>query len=432
MKLNTLSNLRKLKGVRVLLRVDFNVSVGAKGDISEHDDKRIRAAVPTIEHLLDKGAKVILVSHLGRPEGREKKYSLEPAAKHLGMLLGREVGFVKESIEDDEKVDRKLAKMKDGGIVMLENTRFYSGEEKNNVFLARRLASFADVFVNDAFAVAHREHASTAGVAKLLPSYAGKLMAEEVKQLTRLLEDPEHPYIVLLGGAKISTKLPVIKKLMPLADKILIGGGMANNFFRAKKLEVGRSLVSRKDIGLARTLLGKKKIVLPKDVVVAKKLSDDADIRVTVPEGVRKDEYIVDIGPETMRSYAFELKKGQTLVWNGPVGIFEIKKFSHGSVILARVVASRAGGKAFGVVGGGDTLPVLSKTKMEEYVDHVSTGGGAMLDFLAGKFLPAISPLVAKTVRAEKGPVRKPSRPKKAAKKKPAKKVVKKKPAKKK
>lgn len=422
MQLNTLSNLRKLKGVRVLLRVDFNVSVGVKGDISEHDDKRIRAAVPTIEHLLDKGAKVILISHLGRPEGREKKYSLEPAAKHLGMLLGREVGFVKESIEDDEKVDRRLAKMKDGDVVMLENIRFYSGEGKNNVFLARRLAAFADIFVNDAFAVAHREHASTAGVAELLPSYAGKQMAEEVKQLTRLLKDPEHPYIVLLGGAKISTKLPVIKKLLPLADKILIGGGMANNFFRARKLEVGRSLVSRKDIGLAKTLLGKKKIVLPKDVIVAKKLSDDADIRVTVPEGVRKDEYIVDIGPETMRSYASELKKGQTLVWNGPVGISEIKKFSHGSVILARVVASRAGGKAFGVVGGGDTLPVLSKTKMEEYVDHVSTGGGALLDFLAGKLLPAITPLIMKKEKS----VRKKAVVKKVVKK-PAKKAAKKK-----
>jgi phosphoglycerate kinase len=353
---------------------------------------------------VEAGAKVIIVSHLGRPKGRERTLSLLPAARLLEEHLRRPVRFVAEPLDDGDAVDRRLATLQDGEIAMLENIRFTKGDERNDPFLARRLASFADVFVFDAFAVAHRAHASTVGVAELLPSYAGELVAREVAQLSKVLVRPTHPFVVLVGGLKIETKLPLITALLKEADAVLVGGGMANNFYKAKGLRIGASVYSRKDVALAKRLGRNRKVVLPKDVLLAKRIAEDAEVRVAAPDRVRPGEHIVDIGPATMRAYAAAIKEARTIVWNGPMGIHEIRRFANGSLILARVIASRSSGRAFGVVGGGDTLPVLAKTGMGEYVDHVSTGGGAMLDFLGGKTLPGLEPLLVRPSRTRVAP----------------------------
>ncbi len=398
MKLATLANLKSVKGKRVLLRVDFNIPYGPNGSIGAEEDGRIRASLPTILKLKKGGAKIILVSHLGRPEGREKRYSLAPIALHLSRLLGKNIEFIKDNLEDDHGVEKKIGAMKNGDVVLLENIRFYKGEDSNSPFLARRLASFADIFVDDAFAVAHREAASNVGVTKFLPSYAGLLLEKEVRQLGRLLEKPKKPFVVLMGGAKISSKLPTLKKLLAVADCVMVGGGMANNFFVAQGLQMGKSLVSPDDIKTAKLLYAKnkKKILLPVDVLAAKRLDEKAEARYCKPSELTKDEHVVDLGAETVRAWSLVIKKAKTIVWNGPVGLFEVKKFSHGSVSLGRLIAARATGKAFGVVGGGETVQCLMQTGMAEHVDHVSTGGGAMLEFLAGKPLPAIKPLMKK------------------------------------
>jgi len=397
MKLATLSRIRNLKGKRVLLRVDFNIPLGADGHIGQDADHKLRVSLPTIEHLLKGGAKVIAVSHLGRPKGCDEKYSLAPIARHLGKLLKKKVLFVDDCLEEAGAVEKRLKKLGDGQLALLENIRFYDQEEDNDPEFAARLASLADIFVNDAFAAAHRAHASTAGVTKHLKSYAGLLLEKEIKSLDRALTKPARPFFVLMGGAKISSKLPTLVKMLRVANKVFIGGGMANNFFRAKGYETGRSLVAAEDVRLAKKILKNKKLVLPEDVLVATSLdAAKAKVRVCLPREVKKSEYIVDIGTSSMRHFALELKKAQTLVWNGPVGLFEVKKFSHGSVILGRVIAARSKGKAFGVVGGGETIICLERTGMAEYVDHVSTGGGAMLEYLAGAKLPGIKPLVTK------------------------------------
>lgn len=396
MPLATLAKFKKLKGKRVLVRVDFNVPLGPKGEIGHDEDARIRACLPTIQKLRRGGAKVILVSHLGRPEGREASLSLAPVARHLAEVLGSPVKFVPDNLEDDKLVDRAIAAMKNGDVTLLENIRFYKGEDRNNAFLSRRLASLADAFVDDAFAVAHREAASNVGVAKLLPSYAGLLLEAEVKHLSRLLGKPRKPFVVLMGGAKVSSKIGTLRKLLAVADVVMIGGGMANNFFRAKGCDMGKSLVSPADVKLAKALMARygKKILLPADVLVAKRLDDKAQPRYCKPSEVRKDEHVVDAGAETVREWAAVIKKAKTIVWNGPVGLFEIAKFSHGSRSLGLIIAARSKGKAFGVVGGGETVQCLLRTGMAEYVDHVSTGGGAMLEYLAGKTLPGIKALM--------------------------------------
>jgi phosphoglycerate kinase len=421
MKLATLASIKSVKGKRVLVRVDFNIPYGPNGTIGSEEDARIRASLPTIAKLKKGGAKIILVSHLGRPEGREKRYSLAPVAAHLSRLLGKKVTFIKDDFEDDDKVERQLEKMANGDVALLENIRFYSGEDKNSPFLARRLASLADVFVDDAFAVAHRTAASNVGVTKYLPSYAGLLLEKEVKQLGTLLDKPKHPFVVLMGGAKIASKIQTLKKLLTVADTILIGGGMANNFFAARGFKMGLSLMSPEDVRFAKQLLAKhgKKIMLPVDVLAATRLDEQAMPRYCAPNGLARDEHVVDIGAETVRAWAAILKKAKTIVWNGPVGLFEVKKFSHGSIALGRVIAARSSGKAFGVVGGGETVQCLAQTGMSEYVDHVSTGGGAMLEFLEGKILPGIKPLMhapnavkSKSVKAKKPAAAKKSRKK--------------------
>ena len=395
MKIRTLGKLRRLKNQRVLLRVDFNVPLGSGGKIDLDADTRIRAALPTIEKLKRSKARVIIVSHLGRPKGRQKKFSLEPVCARLGELLGEDVRFVGDDLmKNPDAVKAKLEPLGEGEVAMIENIRFYPEEEKNDPAFAKLLASLADVFVNDAFAVSHRSHVSTSGVAKRLDAYAGLLMAEEVKNLSRLVEKPGKPYVVVIGGAKISTKLPTLKKLLPLADAVLLGGAMANNFYKAMGCEIGKSLSSPEEVKLARQLIKKKNVFLPQDVVVAR--SSKSKSRICCPADIKKNEAVFDIGPETMRMWAEVVKGARTIVWNGPLGMFEVKGFSHGSLTMGRVIASRARGKAFGVAGGGETVQCIERTGMGEWMDHVSTGGGAMLDFLAGRQLPGVKPLIEK------------------------------------
>lgn len=399
MRLPSVSRLKDLKGKRVLVRVDFNVPVGKHGQIGPGEDDRIRASIPTIERLAAHGARVILISHFGEPDGREAKFSLAPAADRLGQLMRCKIRFIADPLEHDDRVDRKIAALEPGEIALLENLRFYQGEEKNATFFSRRLASLADFFVNDAFGTAHRAHASTVGVTRYLPSFAGYLMETEVRNLEKTLAKPQKPFVVLMGGAKISTKLHTLVKFLSSADVILLGGAMANNFFEAQGLETGASLTSVPEVRLAKKLLRKKKIMLPVDVLVAGK--NRGSVRIAFPDDVGPDEAIMDIGPETIRRFAAELKKAKTIVWNGPMGAFETKKFSHGSIALGRLVAARSRGSAYGVVGGGETLKCLALTGLAEYVDHVSTGGGAMLEFLAGKTLPALAALESQKAKAK-------------------------------
>ncbi len=393
MNLRRLEDLCDIAGKRVLVRVDYNVPV-IKGKVGPKEDAKLRASLPTVEYLMKKQARIILVSHLGRPEGVQRKYSLKPVADRLEKILRRKVLFVRAGLDDGDRADKELDKLKDGQVALLENIRFYSGEKKNDKFLAKRLAGLADTFVNDAFATAHRKHASTVGVTHNLESYAGKLMEIEIHNLERLLKKPTKPFVVLMGGAKISSKLPTLQSLLKVASEILIGGGMANSFFRAKGWSTGKSEVLRDDVLRAKKLLNKRKIILPVDVVAATSKTAKANVRVCAPTDVHDNEYVLDIGPKTVLDYANRIKKAQTIAWNGPMGLFEVKRFSHGTLALGRFVAARSTGRAFGVVGGGETVAALELTGMAEYVDHVSTGGGAMLEFLTGKTLPGIKPLI--------------------------------------
>lgn len=397
MKIRSLNKMKNWCGKRVLLRVDFNIPVGKDGAIGPQEDLRIRAALPTIIKLVDDGAKVIIVSHLGRPVRREKKFSLAPVAAHLAGLLKQDVLFVADDlVKQSEAVAVRLAGLPFGGIAVLENIRFYPEEEKNDLKFAKRLAGLADAYVNDAFGTAHRAHASTAGVTRYLPSYAGLLMEAELANLGRLLEKPKHPFVVVMGGAKISSKLPTLKKMLAIADTVLLGGGMANNFFKAAKLEVGKSLYDKQEVKLAAALARNKKIVLPSDVLVATGLTPKAKVRYCRADQVKPNEFIVDLGPESMRSWTKLIKGARTIVWNGPLGLFENPRFAHGSIALGRVIAARAKGPAFGVIGGGETIQCAERTGMIEWIDHVSTGGGAMLEFLSGKVLPGVKPLLEK------------------------------------
>jgi phosphoglycerate kinase len=395
-KLRSLKQIRNLSGKRILVRVDFNVPLSRKRVV---DDSRLQAVLPTINYLLEKKARIILISHLGRPQGKDKRYSLAPLARYLTKLVNREVKFLDWSFE---KIKSRLNNNNLSQIVLLENLRFFPEEEKNGLGFAKKLAELAEIYVNDAFSVSHRIHASVVGITKYLPSYAGFLLEKEVKVLSSLLEKPKKPFVVLLGGAKISDKIGVIKNLVKKADKILLGGALINNFYQAMGYKVGSSLVEKEGVKLANQLLKNKKILLPQDVVVGTKDGKKVKVVKIEKEGQRrfficsKEEAILDIGPKTILEYANYLKKAKTLVWNGPMGLYEVKTFSHGTLALARLFASRSQGLAFGVAGGGETIDALNRTGMREYVDWVSTGGGAMLEFLAGKLLPGIKPLIRK------------------------------------
>ncbi len=377
----------KVTGRRVILRAGFDVPL-VHGKVL--DDTRIKDILPTLNHLIKEKAKIVIVAHLGRPEGWDKEKSLLPVANRLGELVKAKVIFLADDItkQDFSKMSLDL---KDGEILFLENIRFYPEEEKNDEGFAQMLAKYAEVYINDAFSVAHRKEVSTYGLAKVLPSYAGLGLIKEMAALKKVLNNPRPPFVLIMGGAKIDDKEPVIQHLAKHTEAILTGGILANTFLKSLGYEVGDSKVS--DVGLAKNLMRtyKHKIYLPVDVIVAK--SETAPAKCVKTDQVQDGDIIYDIGPATVKKYSEYIKQAQTLVWNGPMGLFEHQKFSHGSKSLAVIFASRSKGQAYGVIGGGETIELFDKAQVSQFVDHVSTGGGAMLEFLSGKSLPGIKVL---------------------------------------
>jgi phosphoglycerate kinase len=381
-------------GKRALVRVDFNVPMDkATGAIT--DDNRIRAALPTVEYLRDQGARVILASHLGRPDGKVvESMRLAPVAQRLSELLGAPVQTARDCVGPE--VEAAVAGLKDGDVLMLENLRFHPEEEANDPEFARRLATLADVYVNDAFGTAHRAHASTEGVAHHLPAVAGLLMEKELDYLGRAVGEPERPFAAIIGGAKISGKIDVLKNLLGKADLILVGGGMANTFFKAQGMNVGDSLVEDDQMDVATSVLrdaqgAGTRVELPVDAVIADAFDAGANARtVRIDEGIPAGWRIMDIGPETLRRYIEALKDARTVVWNGPMGVFEFPPFAEGTLGLARAVAKL---DAVTVVGGGETAAAVDQAGVADTITHVSTGGGASLKFLEGKTLPGVAAL---------------------------------------
>ena len=379
------------QGKRALVRVDFNVPLdGAR----IADDTRIRAALPTIEALREGGASVVLMSHLGRPKGRvDPRYSLAPVARHLSELLGTEVALLPDCVGPE--VEAAVRRLRPGQVVTLENLRFHPEEEANDPAFARGLAALGDVYVNDAFGTAHRAHASTEGVAHLLPAVAGLLMERELAALGRALGQAERPFVTILGGAKVSDKIGVIENLLAKVDALLIGGGMANTFLAAQGHPIGKSLAEPEKAELARDLLRRAAdrnvtLALPVDVVVAPQMSAQAPRRTVGIDEVPADEAIFDIGPRTIARYRELLADPKTVVWNGPMGVFEVAPFAAGTRAIAEAVA---GSGAFTVVGGGDSVAALEEAGLADRISHVSTGGGASLEFLEGRELPGVAAL---------------------------------------
>ena len=376
-----------LKGKRVLARVDFNVPLDDDAKVT--DDTRIRAALPTINYLREQGAKVILCSHLGRPKGKVKPdLSLKPVAAYLSDLLGAPVVMATDCIGPD--VAAAVASLKPGAVILLENLRFYPGEEDNDPEFAKALASLAEVYVNDAFGTAHRAHASTEGVTHYLPAVSGFLMEKELDFLGTALEEPTRPLVAILGGAKVSDKIAVIERLLGLADKVLIGGGMANTFFKAQGLEMGDSLVESEKLDMAKDLLAKggAKLVLPVDAVIADKFAADAATRVVGVAAVAAGWRILDIGPASVAKFESILADAKTAVWNGPMGVFEFEAFSKGTFAVAEALAGLEG--ATTIIGGGDSAAAVMQSGLADKITHISTGGGASLEFLEGKELPGV------------------------------------------
>ncbi len=378
-----------VEGRTVLVRVDFNVPIH-EGRVA--DDTRIRATLPTLTYLLEHGAALVLASHLGRPKGRpDPAFSLRPVVEPLAARLGRPVQFAADPAGPDAQA--KAAALRPGQVLLLENTRFDPGETRNDPAFAQRLASLAQVFVNDAFGTAHRLHASTVGVARYLPAVAGFLLAKEVETITRLLEAPARPLVTILGGAKISDKIKVLHNLLPRAERLLIGGGMANTFLAAQGYRLGASLVEAQARETAIALLETygEKIVLPVDFIVADRFAADAQTRrVPVSEGVPEGWMALDIGPETVERFAPFIREAGSIIWNGPLGVFELAPFARGTVAVARLVAESPG---FSLVGGGDSVAALHQAGLADRIDHISTGGGATLKLLAGEPLPAVEVL---------------------------------------
>jgi len=377
-----------VKGKKVLVRVDFNVPI-KDGKIG--DDTRVRAALPTIDYLLKQGAAVILCSHLGRPKGGpDMAFTLRPVAEHLGQLLGKPVKFAEDCA--GPKAEEAAKALKPGEVLVLENTRFHPEEEKNDMGLAKQMASLADVYVNDAFGSAHRAHSSTEGVAHFLPAVAGFLMEDEIKYLGEAIENPKKPFIAILGGAKVSDKIGVIKNLLNKADAVLIGGGMANTFFKAQGYPMADSLVEDEALDTARELLklGGNKLRLPVDVVIGDKFDADAQMK-TIPVGPVPDGWrILDIGPETVAAYGKVIAGAGTVVWNGPMGVFEFPKFAQGTFAIAKAIAAS---KSVSVIGGGDSVSAVQKSGVADKITHISTGGGASLEMLEGLTLPGLAAL---------------------------------------
>jgi len=392
MAIKTISEL-DISGRRVFIRVDFNVPFNASGAVS--DDTRIRESLPTIKHAIEKGARVVLASHLGRPKGKpDKKYSLEPVAARLAELIGADVALTDEPVGDGaRKVDNDLHA---GAVALLENLRFSPGEEANDDNFSRALASYTDVYVNDAFGTAHRAHASTAGIAKLVGDKGiGLLMEREVKFLGRLLGEVERPFVAIIGGAKVSDKIGVLENLLARVDQLLIGGAMANTFLKAKGGKMGRSLVEDDKLAIARAFLKKAEdanvdVLLPRDVIAAAGTKSDSG-RVMQGMAVPDDLAALDIGPDTARGFADAIARAKTIFWNGPMGVFESEPFAAGTLAVAQAVASARG--ALSVVGGGDSVAAVQKSGLADKISHISTGGGASLEFLEGKKLPGLAAL---------------------------------------
>lgn len=375
-------------GKRVLVRVDFNVPI-EKGVIT--DDTRIIKSLPTIKYLIEKGAKVILITHFGRPKGKvAPEYSVKPIVSHLSSLLGQEVLFAGDC--GGEESIRITSKMEFGQVALLENTRFNPGEEKNDPAMSQSLASLADVYVNDAFGAAHRAHASTEGVAHYLPAVAGFLMEKEISVLSVVLNNPGTPFVAILGGAKVSDKIHVIKNLLEKVDALLIGGGMANTLMKATGKSVGKSLVEDEVIKEAADIFKTAertnvKIILPKDVVVAREFKADAEAKVVPVDSIPDDWMSLDIGPQTRKTFIETINKAATILWNGPLGVYEMEQFSKGTIEIANAVANSS---AKAVIGGGDVVAAVEKAGLADKIYHISTGGGATLEFLEGRVLPGL------------------------------------------
>jgi phosphoglycerate kinase len=382
----------ELKGKRVFIRVDFNVPLSEKNEIT--DDTRIVESLPTIRSVMGAGGKAILASHLGRPKGkRDPKFSLAPVAQRLSQILEKKVVLASDCI--GEEVQKQIVGMKEGDVLLLENLRFHPEEEKNDENFSKALASLCDVYVNDAFGAAHRAHASTEGMTRYVKIVAaGFLMMKEIESLEKALVSPQKPYVAILGGAKVSDKIGVIENLLGKVTTLLVGGGMAYTFLKAKGFGVGKSLVEEDQIGLSLTLLerakGKVKFLLPSDHIAAERMDAQAKKQVVKNDMIPPGWVCLDIGPETVKAFSEEIKSAKTIVWNGPMGVFEMEPFSQGTFAIAKAVA---GSSAFSIVGGGDSVAAVNKAEVADKISHISTGGGASLEFLEGKKLPGIEAL---------------------------------------
>ncbi len=380
-----------LKNKRVIMRVDFNVPM-AEGKVT--DDKRIKAALPTIKYVLEQGASLLLMSHLGRPKGGpDAEFSLRAASETLAALLGVPVKMAPDCVGPE--VEKMASELKAGEVLMLENTRFHKGEEKNDLDLAKQMAALGDVYVNDAFGSAHRAHSSTEGIARFLPAVSGFLMEQELEYLGRAVANPVHPYIAILGGAKISDKILVVETLLSKCDKLIIGGGMANTFLAAQGLNMQDSLVEAESLELAKTIFAKSsdKIILPVDAIIADKFDAEANTQTVDVDKIPAGWRMLDVGPKTLELYKSSLNGVKLVVWNGPVGVFEMPKFAEGTFALARMLAETG---AITVIGGGDSASAVKKAGVAKQMTHVSTGGGASLEFLEGKELPGVAALLDK------------------------------------
>lgn len=390
MKIRSIEKVKNLSGRTVFLRVDFNVPL-EKGRVRE--DYKIQAGLETIEFLAARGARLVIATHLGEPQKPDSSYSTRPVAARLKALLKRPVRFL--GTVSIEKTRAAISKLEPGGIIMLENLRFNPGEYNNDPVFAKSLASLADIYVNDAFAVCHRAQASVAAIKKYLPAYAGLLLAKEVRALYKVAK-PKKPLVIVMGGAKIGTKAPLIAKLLPAASNILIGGALANNFFQFQGWEIGRSLADKDSAAVIKKFFaGRKlntKIKLPLDVVVR---DQKGKAKVVLPPDIKKTDTILDIGPKTIAAYAAAIRSAKTLVWNGPMGKYEEKAFKHGTLAIASLIAARSSGRAYGLVGGGETIEALKLSQMAEYVDWVSTAGGAMLTYLGGGAMPGLKGIIS-------------------------------------
>ena len=386
----------ELAGKRVLIRVDFNVPLDARQVVT--DDTRIRAALPTIRYALDKGAKVLLLSHLGRPKGKVvPAMSLAPAAKRLSDLLGKPVAMASDCIGD--AVEAAAGQLAPGQVLMLENCRFHAGDEKNDEAMSRALAKLCDVFVNDAFGAAHRAHASTVGVTKFVPvAAAGFLMAKELEYLGRAMTNPARPFVAILGGAKVSDKIGVLQNLVTKVDALLVGGGMAYTFLKAQGMEVGASLLEVDKLGVARTILEAARakgvtFLLPVDHVIAQKVAADAETRIADSTAIPAGWMGLDIGPKARAAFATAIRGAKTVIWNGPMGVFELAPFREGTFSVARAIAESG---AISIVGGGDSVAAVTQAGLADRMSHISTGGGASLEFLEGIELPGVAALTDK------------------------------------